>query len=54
MNKKFISIIMGLVLFIGASSNAQNLKFGLLGGLSIVNIYMTPLEPRRLDNRMVI
>ena len=48
MNKKFISIIMGFALFIGASLNAQKLKFGLLGGLDIVNIYMTPLEPRQI------
>ena len=48
MNKKFISIIIGSVLVIGVSSNAQNLKFGLLGGIDLVNIYMTPLEPRQI------
>ncbi len=48
MNRKFILVIIGLVMITEISINAQKLKFGLLGGFDLVNIYMTPREPHQI------
>lgn len=48
MSTKHISIVIGLVLVTIAKSNAQNVKFGLLGGYDIVNIYQTSLPPHAI------
>ena len=46
MKAKLISIVIGLILFSVLKSNAQNLRFGLLGGYDIVTIHQTPLDPQ--------
>ena len=41
MKAKTIKIIFGLFLFLGFSTNAQNLKFGILTGFDIANAQLT-------------
>jgi hypothetical protein len=44
MKRKLILIVIGLILVFVPESNAQNLRFGLLGGYDIVTIHQIPLD----------
>jgi len=48
MKAKLILIVIGLILVSVPKSNAQNLRFGLLGGFDIVTIHQTPLDPHQI------